>query len=262
MGGSLKRICSMKPEDIKITDWMRILFGDTPYEFLIEVIDTPYEFLIEVIIRILFIYILLVLTMRFMGHRMEAMISRNELIAMVSMAAAVGIPLLTPDRGLLPAVVIAIVVISIQRLIAYVTTRSASKENLLLDEITLLVSDGQLLADEMLKSRITRERMLSELRSSNIKNLAQVQRAYMEANGNFSVVRVADEKKVDTMTGLCILPTFDMEYRNRFSFSDSESACSACGNVIQENPPKASCSNCGADDWTPAMLGTKYKARE
>lgn len=112
----------MKPDDIKITDWMRILFGDTPYEFLIEVI-----------IRILFIYILLVLTMRFMGRRMEAMISRNELIAMVSMAAAIGIPMLTPDRGLLPAVVIAVVVITIQRVIAYITTRSASKENIILD---------------------------------------------------------------------------------------------------------------------------------
>jgi len=150
----------MKPEDIKITDWMRILFGDTPYEFLIEVI-----------IRILFIYILLVLTMRFMGRRMEAMISRNELIAMVSMAAAIGIPLLTPDRGLLPAVVIAIVVIIIQRLIAYITTRSASKENIILDEITLLAEDGLLKPADMLKSRITRERILAELRSSSIKTL-------------------------------------------------------------------------------------------
>ena len=232
----------MKADDIKITDWMRILFGDTPYEFFIEVI-----------IRILFIYILLVLTMRFMGRRMEAMISRNELIAMVSMAAAIGIPLLTPDRGLLPAVVIAIVVIMIQRLIAYITTRSARKENIILDEITLLAEDGLFKPADMLKSRITRERLLSELRSSNVKNLAQVQRAYMEANGNFSIVQFRD-KKEDSFTGLCILPDFDPEYRGRFSFSESELACRSCGKV-DKTGAKGKCSRCGAREFEPAMIG-------
>jgi len=247
MGGSLKRIRNMKTDEIKITDWMRILFGDTPYEFLIEVI-----------IRILFIYILLVLTMRFMGRRMEAMISRNELIAMVSMAAAIGIPLLTPDRGLLPAVVIAVVVITIQRLIAYITTRSARKENIILDEITLLAEDGLLKPADMLKSRITRERLLSELRSNKVRNLAQVQRAYMEANGNFTIVTFRDENK-DAFTGLCILPDFDPEYRRRFLFSESELACRSCGKVVDKSEAQGKCSRCGAKEYEPAMVGTTIK---
>jgi len=238
----------MKPEDIKITDWMRILFGDTPYAFLIEVI-----------IRILFIYILLVLTMRFMGRRMEAMISRNELIAMVSMAAAIGIPMLTPDRGLLPAVVIAIVVIMIQRIIAYTTTRSARKENIILDEITLLAEDGMLKPHDMLKSRITRERLLAELRSSDIKNLAKVQRAYMEANGNFSVVKFKDNADDESVKGLCILPDFDTEYRSCFSFSDSQMACRSCGNLADKRGSESKCDSCGATEWEPAMLGEKIE---
>jgi len=238
----------MKPEDIKITDWMRILFGDVPYEFLIEVI-----------IRILFIYILLVLTMRFMGRRMEAMVSRNELIAMVSMAAAIGIPLLTPDRGLLPAVVIAIVVIIIQRLIAYITTRSASKENIILDEISLLAEDGVLKTQDMIKSRITRERLLAELRSSNIKNLAKVQRAYMEANGNFSILKFQDKQRDDSLKGLCILPDFDKDYRSRFSYSDSDFACRSCGNTVTREATKSNCNVCGANEWEQAMIGESTK---
>jgi len=238
----------MKPDDIQITDWMRILFGDAPYEFLIEVI-----------IRILFIYILLVLTMRFMGRRMEAMISRNELIAMVSMAAAIGIPMLSPDRGLLPAVVIAIVVITIQRLIAYITTRSASKENIILDQISLLAQDGLLNPKVMMKNRITRERLLAELRSANVKNLAQVQRAYMEANGNFSIVKFQTIKD-EELIGLCILPDFDTDYRNRFSYSDSEFACRSCGNLTNKKSVEEKCGNCGAKEWEPAMVGSKTKS--
>jgi uncharacterized membrane protein YcaP (DUF421 family) len=237
----------MKPDDIQITDWMRILFGDAPYEFLIEVI-----------IRILFIYILLVLTMRFMGRRMEAMISRNELIAMVSMAAAIGITMLSPDRGLLPAVVIAIVVITIQRLIAYITTRSASKENIILDEISLLAQDSLLNPKVMTKSRITRERLLAELRATKVKNLAQVQRAYMEANGNFSIVKFQTIKDEDRI-GLCILPDFDTDYRNRFSFSDTEVACRSCGNVTNKKSSEKKCNNCGAKEWEPAMVGSSIK---
>jgi uncharacterized membrane protein YcaP (DUF421 family) len=90
----------MKKEDIHISDWLRILVGDVPASFYLELL-----------LRAAIIYLLLMLAMRFMGKRMSGLLSRNELVAMVSLAAAIGTPLTSPDRGIVPAVIIAIVVV-------------------------------------------------------------------------------------------------------------------------------------------------------
>src|SRR3978361_131613 len=97
----------MKPEEIKITDWMRILFGEVPGSFYLEVF-----------IRALFVYLFLMGAMRLLGKRMSSTLGRNEMVAMVTLAATIGIPLQTPDRGLLPALMIGVIVVLIGRWIA------------------------------------------------------------------------------------------------------------------------------------------------
>lgn len=92
----------MKSSEAELWDWMRILFGA----------EVPPVFLVEVLIRIIIIYLLLIGSMRIMGKRMSSMISRNEMIAMISLAAAIGIPIQDPARGLLPAFIIAGIVIA------------------------------------------------------------------------------------------------------------------------------------------------------
>lgn len=61
----------MQPEDIFNLE--RLLIGE----------KIPWIFLIEVIIRILFLYILIIVSMRLMGRRMASTLSRNETAALV-----------------------------------------------------------------------------------------------------------------------------------------------------------------------------------
>ncbi|WP_187263510.1 DUF421 domain-containing protein [Pontibacter beigongshangensis] len=93
---------------------MRILLGK----------ELPWLFLLEVVLRVFFIYLLIMLCMRLMGKRMAAQLSNLEMSALVSLAAAVGVPILAPERGLLPAVIIALVVVVIQRIISHYASRS------------------------------------------------------------------------------------------------------------------------------------------
>src|SRR6195952_702674 len=92
----------MKPDEIKLNDWVRIFAGDVPPAFYLELV-----------IRAFFIYFLLMLSMRLMGKRMSTQMSRLELAAMVALASAIGVPMLAPDRGLIPAVLIAFIVVGI-----------------------------------------------------------------------------------------------------------------------------------------------------
>src|SRR5215212_1028991 len=160
----------MKPDEIKWTDWQRILVGEVPGSFYIELV-----------IRTLIIFLLLIVSLRLLGRRMAARTSRIELTALFTLAAAIGVPLQAPDRGLLPAFIIAVVVIIIGRLVAQWAFKNRNFESNVVDNYTLLVEDGVLKLDEMKKTRLTIERLFSQLRGQGIRHLGEVKRLYFEA---------------------------------------------------------------------------------
>lgn len=229
----------MNSAEAELWDWMRILMGGTPFIFLIEVV-----------IRVTIIYLLLLITMRIMGKRMSAMISRNEMIAMVSLAAAVGLPMQDPQNGLLPAFIIAAVVISVQRIISTKTLGNPRFETMVVGDINALVKDGRLQLKSMQRSRISRERMLTEFRVRGVSNLGRVQRAFLEANGSFTVYLHEEAECV----GLCILPHWDEDFVREQKIEEGTFACGSCGNLQESREePESDCEHCGHRQWKPAI---------
>jgi uncharacterized membrane protein YcaP (DUF421 family) len=62
---------------------------------------TPWTFSLEVIVRIVVLYAILLIALRLMGRRMSTQLTRNELLALVCLAAAIG-PAIQAPTGLLP----------------------------------------------------------------------------------------------------------------------------------------------------------------
>lgn len=229
----------MNTADAELWNWMRILIGDVPPIFLLEVI-----------IRVVIIYLLLVVSMRLMGKRMSALISRNEMIAMVSLAAAIGIPIQDPERGLLPAFIIAGVVIGVQRIVSTYTMKSPRFEALAVGNTGPLVQDGVLNLKNMRKSKVSRERMLTEFRTMGLTNLGKVQRAFMEANGSLAIYLYEDGER----EGYCILPSWDEEFINELSVAEGTHACASCGNLQKsDREPNNNCNFCGHKQWKKAI---------
>lgn len=228
----------MKAEDIHINDWQRILFGEVPAGFYLEVV-----------LRIVMIYLILMVSMRLMGKRMASQLSRSEMIGMVSLAAAIGVPLQSPDRGILAAVVIALIVISIQQLIALASSRNERLETLTQGDITLLIEDGYLKLHEMKRTGITRERAFSQLRSNSIYHLGEVKRLYFEADGTFTLI-----KQNDTVPGLPILPIWDKEYQEEVNKACDELVCERCGKVHTEKSVHVNCANCQNSTFINAVI--------
>jgi uncharacterized membrane protein YcaP (DUF421 family) len=162
----------MTKEQIKLFDFRRILLGDVPAEFYIELV-----------LRSLFVYLLLMIAMRFIGKRMSSRLGRTELVALVTLAATIGLPLTAPERGVLPAAIIAVLVVIISRWIATKAVKDTGFETFSQGGIDTLVKDGVMDLNTMKKVRMTRERLVSQLRQSNVKQLGEVKRLYMEANG-------------------------------------------------------------------------------
>ncbi len=225
----------MEKSEIHISDIGRILAGDTPAEFFIEII-----------IRGIIVYLILMGALRLMGKRMATRLNRNELAAISTLAAAIGIPLFTPDRGVLPGFIIGGIVVLVQRMVAYLGRKNERIERLTQGKISTLIHDGCLQMKEMKKTRITREQLFAQLRVQKIIHLGEVKRVFMEANGAFTIIR--NPKK---QPGLSVLPSFDKEFLEEQDAAGEITLCSYCGD--DASPGQASCSNCGRSETTHAV---------
>lgn len=230
----------MKREEIYIDDWYRIFIGEVPPEFYLEAI-----------IRIIVIYVILIVSMRLIGKRMASQLTRNELAAIVTLAAAIGIPVQAPDRGLLPAIIIAIIVVIVQRFIAITTFKNQGLEKKVMGNTSLLVEDSMMKPGAMKKSRITRARIVSHLRSKGIRHLGYVKRFYLEAGGAFSVLIDEDPKP-----GLSLIPDWDTGFEERQEKDHTVTVCCNCGSHLpdkMDRSEKQKCDNCGNTKWQPAI---------
>jgi uncharacterized membrane protein YcaP (DUF421 family) len=207
---------------------------------------TPLMFLLEVVVRILFLYAVLLIAMRFMGRRMSSQLTRNELLALVSLAAAIGPALQDPTRGLLPPLVIAIFVVALQRITSRSTFHSRRFDQLVNGNAEVLLADGRLQIDAMRRNGISRERLDSEIRASGVLQLGAVERVYIETNGGFSLVLAQRAKP-----GLSIVPAWDPGLAEELQYDDSVRACATCGGT--RSAQDDSCQFCHAEEWRPAV---------
>jgi len=227
----------MNPTDIRLGDLERIMIGEVPAVFFLEVV-----------IRVAFIYLLLMVSMRILGKRMASTLSGSELAALVSLAAAIGVPISAPDRGLLPAAAIALVVIVIQRFISARAYKDQEFEKLSQGDLTILVENGVMQLEQMEKSRITHERVRAQLRSEGLRNMGAVKRLYLEATGGFTIIR-----NEDPVPGLSLVPKWDMDLLESQIKADNLVVCGTCGDRGATNSKGENCVNCGENNWTTAV---------
>lgn len=227
----------MKKEEIHLWDVKRILLGDVPPEFLLEVL-----------IRSVIVYVIAIIVVRGMGKRMNGQHTVIELAVMVMMGAIISLPMQAPDRGILQGVLILFFTLFMLRAVNWLGFKYGRLERLFQGELVILVKDGVLQKDVQEKTKITNQQVFEVLRSKEIYNLARVKRMYVEASGIFSVYKEEKEKH-----GLSMYPQIDETiYESYEAASSDDKACSNCG-IVQPSD-SGNCPNCGKDDWVKAIL--------
>lgn len=207
----------------------------------------PWLFLLEVLIRAVIIYIVLLFFIRLMGKRVAAQLSLSELAIIVTLGAAVGVPLEIATQGLLPAFLVLLVAVAFQKALAFFGFKRRSIEVIAQGDLTILCVDGRLLINAMKRNTLSRERLFTALRTSGIEHLGEVCRTYMESNGDFTIIRASPPKP-----GLTLFPERDSELIQRVSVP-GHFACCVCGNVMAtETRPQSPCEFCKSTTWMAA----------
>lgn len=231
----------MRKELIFLDDWKRILIGEAPAEFLLEVLG-----------RTIFIYLALQVVARLMGRRMSGQLTIMEMAVMITLGAIVAAPMQIPDKGLLQGLFILILALLFHRGVNFWGVKNRNFELLIQGKATTLVKDGIIQVETLEKERVSRQQLFAALRNENVFNLGNVERVYLEACGIFSVYTFSESQP-----GLSILPFTDKHSQKLSEEHIADGlACTNCGHVEKNQDKNAACSNCGETKWISAS--TEY----
>lgn len=232
----------MKKDEIHLDDINRILFGLAPPQFLLEVF-----------LRTLIIFVLCLITVKWLGKRMSSQGSVTEMTVMIMIGAIISVPMQFPDRGLVQGLVLLLGMLLLYNLINLLGVKNKKVELMLQGHAVMLVKDSRLNLDKMRSSDISKEQLFSQLRGKKIFGLGEVKRVYLEACGTFSVYKEDDPKH-----GLLIFPVNDLPELNTMTEGDgNKNCCQNCGFVTENKAAAASCKYCNCTTWIkPRKLKT------
>lgn len=137
-------------------------------------------------------YACLVLTLRLSGKRTLAKLNAFDLVVTVALGSTLATVLLSSDVSLAEGAVGIVVLIVLQLVVAWSSTRWPSVRRLAKSEPTLLVRDGEMLTDRLVSHRITAGEVRQALRSSGIGGLDAVAAVVLETDGTISVIPHGD----------------------------------------------------------------------
>lgn len=139
------------------------------------------------IIRTCIIYILLVLVIRLTGKRQIGELETTELVSTVLISEIAANPVSNQDIPLTYAIVPVLLIISLEVVVSFLSTRSNVLKKILLGTPSILIKRGKIQSKELSKARMSLEELLCELRVCGSAAVEDVDYAILENNGKLSV---------------------------------------------------------------------------
>lgn len=228
----------MDKEDIRLDDWERILIGNNPWGFTVEIF-----------IRSLIIYFFLVLVMRLLGKRMNAQLNITDLGVMLTLGAIASVPMQDFEAGILPGILLLIAILLLHQGLTLWSYKNRQIEELTEGKIRLVIKNGVMDVERLKSMRISKDQIFSILRSNGVRHLGQVKRLYSEADGQFSVYKFKESRP-----GFSVYPRKDDALPPDTKKIDDHLVCGYCGLLEKkEEDHNRKCSNCGNKDWVSAI---------
>lgn len=148
----------------------------------------------------------LVVFLRISGKRTLAKLNAFDLVVTVALGSTLSSIILTKSVALLEGLLALALLIFLQLVITWLSVRSRRFKSLIKSEPTLLLYEGEFLDDAMRMQRVTRDDLLSAVRSQGAGDLSAIAAVILETDGSISVVESAPAERsslrnVDATTG-------------------------------------------------------------
>ncbi len=163
-------------------------------EIVENAFNMDYKMMLAVTFRTAIVTLLIVFVIKWLGNKGLGQLSSIELIIILGLGNAVSEPMLNPNETSIPqGFTVIIIAIAIFKMYDYLTTRYKRFSKVIVSKPILLVKDGNISHESMLKARISREEFDSYLRLSGTDDISDIKLSYLEINGQVSFIKTKEK---------------------------------------------------------------------
>ena len=168
-------------------------------------------FLLLSYIRTIVLYSVLILVIRLMGKRQIGEMEPAEFVVTMLVANLAAIPMQDGGIPLFSGVVPIVTVLGMELVLSYLSLKNTALRKLLCGKPVILIENGNILQENLRRTRITLDELTGHLRQKDVLDLQSVQYAILETNGDLSVFpypkdRPASAKEAGIQTKKQYLP--------------------------------------------------------
>lgn len=223
--------------------------------------DAPPLFYLEILVRTLIIYIYTMGLIRWIGGRGVAQLSMVEFLLVIALGSAVGDAAFYPDVPLLHAMLVITVVVMLNKGLDWLILHYDTAKRALDGVPVAIVGEGRLLREGMERRNIGAAEVISSLRQNGVRNLGEVEHAFMEGDGVMSIFRLDRPRP-----GLPIVPPAEVRAPPPLTdpsvAPEGKACCLGCGLLAEAAAvlPDGLCPECGGCEWTAPVTLPGHKA--
>lgn len=187
--------------------------------------------MITILIRSILLYLFVLITLRLMGKGELSEMQPFELVILIMISDLATVPMEDTGIPLLHGFISISALLFVQVLVSYLNLKSDTFRSIVCGKPSILIHKGVVDEKELKRLRISMSDLVEQMRLKDYYNLADVEFAILETNGDISIIPKPDKKTV-TLEDLNIIP------------SDTGLPVSLIidGHVYEDNLKKTSCS--------------------
>jgi uncharacterized membrane protein YcaP (DUF421 family) len=216
-------------------------------EFLMG--SEEWSFLGETVLRSFVMFVVILVSLRILGKRGVKQLSVFELVVIIGLGSAAGDPMFYKDVGILPAIIVFVMVVSLYSVITYLVGTNKKFEALVEGRPVCLIKNGVFSIDNFKKEVLGEDEFFAELRIASVSQLGQIEEAILESSGQISIFYFPDG---EVKYGLPILPNM-LEKAYTQIEEKGHHSCIFCGYTTWlEITAGHTCPLCKKKEWIAA----------
>lgn len=144
--------------------------------------------MITAVVRTVILYLFIIVGIRLLGKRQIGQLEPSELVLSLLIADLAAVPMQDFGIPLIMGIIPILTLLCLSAMLSGLTVRSIRFRALLCSRPSVVVQDGKILTDELIKNRFTVDELLEELRVAGVTDISTVKCAVLETTGRISVL--------------------------------------------------------------------------
>ena len=144
--------------------------------------------MLVIVIRTLILYAVVVISVRIMGKRQIGEMQPSELVVAIMISDLASVPMQTIDLPLVSGIIPVLTLIIAEVMMAYLSLKSRTARRIITGEPSIIIYNGHVNENELKRQRFNLNDLLEQLRISGYPDLADVEVAVLETNGQLSII--------------------------------------------------------------------------